>query len=80
MGTETCFWRGFRHEQLFAVALDKENATEVERFAMGARIRSVAQGPEGSLWVLENDSRGSQGRLLKLAPIGIALALKRFLS
>ena len=36
---------------------------EVERFAMGKRIREVEQGPEGAIWVLEDRSGG---RLLKL--------------
>ena len=35
---------------------------------MGAPIRSVVQGPEGDLWVLEDESREGQGRLLKLTP------------
>jgi hypothetical protein len=35
---------------------------------MGARIRNVTQGPEGNLWVLEDERRDSQGRLLKLTP------------
>ena len=35
---------------------------------MGARIRSVAQAPDGALWVLEDERAGSQGRLLKLTP------------
>ena len=42
--------------------------TEVERFPMGAPIRSVVQGPEGTLWVLEDESREGRGRLLKLTP------------
>ena len=35
---------------------------------MGARIRSIVEGPEGALWVLEDDRDDSQGRLLKLTP------------
>ena len=38
------------------------------RLGMGARIRSVAQGPDGALWVLEDERGASQGRLLKLTP------------
>ncbi len=59
---------GLSSQAIIRIKIDGENATEVERFAMGARIRSVVQGPEGALWVLEDDSRGSQGRLLKLTP------------
>jgi len=35
---------------------------------MGARIRSVVEGPDGALWVLEDERGGSGGRLLKLTP------------
>jgi glucose/arabinose dehydrogenase len=33
---------------------------------MGARIREVEQGPDGAIWLLEDEYRGSEGRLLKL--------------
>ena len=39
-----------------------------ERYPMGARIRSVVEGPDGALWVLEDELRDSAGRLLKLTP------------
>ena len=32
---------------------------------MGARIRDVAEGPDGAIWVIED---GAKGRLLKLTP------------
>ena len=35
---------------------------------MGARIRSVVEGPDGALWVLEDERQDSRGRLLKLIP------------
>lgn len=59
---------GLSSRAIIRFELDGEIATEVERFDMGARLRSVVQGPEGNLWMLEDDSRGSQGRLLKLTP------------
>lgn len=59
---------GLSSQAIIRVELDAESATEVERFPMGARVRSIVQGPQGDLWVLEDDSRGSQGRLLKLTP------------
>ena len=37
---------------------------------MGQRIRAVAQGPDGAIWVLEDERRGSGGRLLKLTAPG----------
>ncbi|MEM9599662.1 MAG: PQQ-dependent sugar dehydrogenase [Pseudomonadota bacterium] len=39
-------------------------AKEAERFEWGARIREVEQGPDGALYVLEDN----EGRLLKLTP------------
>jgi hypothetical protein len=33
---------------------------------MGARIRSVVEGPGGTLWALEDETDDSQGRLLRL--------------
>ena len=59
---------GLSSRAIVRMALDGENAREVERYDMGARIRSVVQGPNGALWVLEDDRRDSQGRLLKLTP------------
>ena len=49
-------------------AIDDERAQEVERFDMGSRIRSVLEGPNGALWVLEDERASSEGRLLKLTP------------
>jgi glucose/arabinose dehydrogenase len=50
---------------LVRVAIDGENAEEVERISMGARMRAIREGKDGALWVLE-DLDG--GRLLKLTP------------
>ncbi|MFK8043715.1 PQQ-dependent sugar dehydrogenase [Congregibacter sp.] len=47
---------------------DDGSATEVERFDMGARIRSVQESADGSIWVLEDDYGDSNGRLLRLTP------------
>ncbi|MBP1849676.1 PQQ-dependent sugar dehydrogenase [Rhizobium halophytocola] len=38
---------------------------EIDRFDMGARIRDVAVGPDGAVWLIEDDSPGA---LLKLTP------------
>jgi glucose/arabinose dehydrogenase len=59
---------GLSSRAIVRIEIDGENATEVERFPMGERIRSVVQGPEGNLWVLEDELRGVGGRLLKLTP------------
>src|SRR5690606_30749243 len=71
-GSEFPHWRGsaliggLSSESLVRVEIDGTRAREVERFAMGARMRSVAQGPDGALWLLEDERSGSDGRLLKL--------------
>ncbi len=62
------FASGLSSRAILRIELDGESATEAERFEMGARIRNVTQGPEGNLWVLEDERRESQGRLLKLTP------------
>ena len=56
---------GLSSRSLVRVELDGERAREVERFDMDRRMRGIAQGPEGAIWMLE-DRRG--GRLLKLTP------------
>ena len=59
---------GLSSQAIIRIEIDGDNAVEAERFEMGARIRSVAQGPDGAVWVLEDDRDDSQGRLLKLTP------------
>jgi glucose/arabinose dehydrogenase len=59
---------GLSSKAIIRIEVDGESATEVERFPMGARIRSVVQGPAGDLWVLEDEWGDSTGRLLKLTP------------
>ena len=56
---------GLSSKAIIRIELEGDTAREVERFDMGARIRGIAEGPDGALWVLED---GSQGRLLKLTP------------
>lgn len=60
---------GLSAQAIVRIELDGERAREVERYGMGARIRSVVEGPRGALWVLEDGRRGDgAGRLLKLTP------------
>lgn len=54
---------GLKSEAIIRVTTDGESAQEVERFDMGARIREIEQGPDGSIWVLED---GSNAKLLHL--------------
>jgi glucose/arabinose dehydrogenase len=60
------FIGGLSSQALVRIAFDGESAREAERFDMGARIRAVAEGPDGALWLLEDGRRGGPGRLLKL--------------
>ena len=62
------FVAGLSSQAIVRIRIDGTDAEEVERFEMGARIRSVVQGPDGALWVLEDERRESRGRLLKLTP------------
>ena len=62
------FAAGLSSRAIVRVALDGESAREAERYDMGARIRSLEEGPDGAIWVLEDDRGDSQGRLLKLTP------------
>ena len=57
---------GLSAQGIVRVLLDGDRAQEVERIAMGARIRAVTQGPDGAVWVLEDGRGDSKGRLLRL--------------
>lgn len=65
------FIGGLSSKSLVRVAFDGESAREAERYDMGQRIREVEQGPDGSLWLLED---GKGGRLLRLTPRQIGRA------
>jgi glucose/arabinose dehydrogenase len=60
---------GLSSRSLVRVTFDGEQAREAERFDMGTRIREVEQGPEGLVWLLEDERYGMGGRLLRLAPV-----------
>ena len=59
------FIGGLSSKSLVRIELKGEEAREMERYAMGTRIRDVEEGPNGSLWVLED---GANARLLELQP------------
>ena len=56
---------GLSSKALVRVAISGNTAREAERFDMGERIREVEQGPDGSVYLLED---GPSGRLLRLTP------------
>ncbi|MGB5246851.1 MAG: PQQ-dependent sugar dehydrogenase [Woeseia sp.] len=59
---------GLSSQAIVRIEVDGTNAKEVARYPMGARIRSVTEGPDGALWVLEDERNEATGRLLKLTP------------
>ncbi|HEY0627117.1 MAG TPA: PQQ-dependent sugar dehydrogenase [Allosphingosinicella sp.] len=67
-------WRGnaligaLSGEALVRVAISGNSAREVARYPMGQRIREVEQGPDGAVYVLEDERGGSGGKLLRLTP------------
>jgi glucose/arabinose dehydrogenase len=64
----SAFIGGLSSQAIIRVAIEGNRAREAERFPMGQRIREIEQGPDGALWVLEDERGGSGGRLLKLTP------------
>lgn len=73
-GQQFADWRGngfiggLSSKALIRVAFDGDTAREAARYDMGERIREVEQGPDGAIWLLEDGTKGSKGRLLKLTP------------
>ncbi len=59
---------GLSGQALVRIEIRGTTAREANRWDMGARIREVEQGPDGSVYLLEDEDDGSQGRLLKLTP------------
>src|SRR5690606_38270876 len=59
---------GLSSQALLRVEIDGEKGTEAARYGMGQRIRSVEQGRDGTLYVIEDGARGGTGRMLKLTP------------
>ncbi len=62
----SAFVGGLASDALVRIRFDgKGGANEAERWDMGHRIRDVKVGPDGALWLLEDEEGG---RLLKLTP------------
>jgi glucose/arabinose dehydrogenase len=64
------FIGGLSSKALVRVDVDGTNARKGDQWPMGERIREPEEGPDGAIWLLEDGTRNSQGRLLKLTPKG----------
>jgi glucose/arabinose dehydrogenase len=53
-------------EALIRIDIDGDKARKADHWPMGARIRAIDQGPDGSVYLLEDGNSG--GRLLRLDP------------
>ena len=62
------FIGGLSSQSLVRIEFAKGGAREAQRFDMGRRIREVEQGPDGAIWLLEDERNLTGGRLLKLTP------------
>jgi glucose/arabinose dehydrogenase len=62
------FLGGLSGKALIRVDVDGKDARKGDQWYMGTRIRDVEEGPDGSLWVLEDGGRNAEGRLMKLTP------------
>lgn len=50
------------------VSVNGAAAKAEDYWDFGARIRDIAQAPDGAIWVLEDGGRGAEGRLWRLTP------------
>ncbi len=69
-GDKFAAWKGdalvpaLSGEALIRVDIDGDKATKADQWGMDARIRAVEQGPDGSVYLLEDE-----GRLVRLEPV-----------
>jgi len=70
------FIGGLSSQAIVRVELDGDKAREAERIAAGIRVRAVEQGPDGAIWILEDEreGRGGQGRMFRLTAPGSAVS------
>ncbi len=58
---------GLSSNAITHVEIDGDTAREVGRFTFDNRIREVEQGPDGTIWILED---GEEGRMIRLTAGG----------
>lgn len=59
---------GLSSQAIIRLSLDGETVTSEERIPMGARIRDLEQGPDGSVYALTDDGNGKVLRLTAESP------------
>jgi len=59
---------GMKPNVLVVVSIDGETATEEARHDFEHRLREIEQGPDGTVWLLEDGEESGAGRLLRLVP------------
>ena len=70
-GDKFAAWKGdalvpaLSGEALIRIDINGDKAVKAEQWSMNARIRAVEQGPDGSVYLLED-----KGRLVRLDPVG----------
>lgn len=64
----SAFMGGLSSEALLRVTLSGTTAAKADQWPMHARIRDVAQAPDGAVWLVEDEANGSQGRLIRVTP------------
>ena len=66
------FIGGLSSQAIVRIEFDGDNAREAERYDMGMRMRAIEQGPDGAIWMLEDEreGRGGEGRMFKLTARG----------
>lgn len=57
---------------LVRVSINGEKATEEARYPMDNRIRDISQGPDGTIWLIEDGEGPGSGHLLHLTPAATA--------
>jgi len=62
------FLGGLSSQSLVRVDVNGASASKGDQWDMGTRIRDVAEGPDGAIWLLEDGGRGANGALMKLTP------------
>jgi glucose/arabinose dehydrogenase len=62
------FIGGLSSQSLLRVDVNGTQATKGDQFALGTRIREPEEGPDGSIYLLTDGLRGSDGKLVKLTP------------